>query len=248
MPLLTGQQNLFFDNEGYLVFENLISPQEVKYYSRQYNFFLNNTIDASRYRSDLSGSKEKAEKITQIMVPSRLVPELLIKSIHIKSLQIARELLGDDIELDFDMLINKSPYTDTPTPWHQDVAYWMDMPDKRAASCWVAIDATYKENGCMWYVPKSHLNPVLPHVRTGNQGALRCEGSEEDAVCIALKPGSCVFHQGGTLHYSRGNSTKDNRRALITNFRPKAMIELERKHGVDHTGERNVKNDEFNQP
>ncbi|KAG1650655.1 Phytanoyl-CoA dioxygenase domain-containing protein 1 [Nymphon striatum] len=135
--------------------------------------------------------------------------------------------MGDDIALDFDMLINKAPHTNTITPWHQDAAYWIDMPDKRAASCWVAIDHAYKENGCMWYTPKSHLSPVLPHSQTGDKGALKCEGSENNSVCIELQPGSCVFHQGGTLHYSRGNSTENNRRAFITNFRPKAMIDLE---------------------
>ncbi len=241
MGIISEKQRAFFETEGYLVVENLISKQEVQYYSNLYNSFLDNSIDASGYRSDLSGSEEGKEKITQIMVPSKLVPELSQKPIHQKSLQIAKELMGDDIELDFDMLINKAPYTNTPTPWHQDAAYWINMPDKRAASCWVAIDHAYKENGCMWYTPKSHLSPILVHVQTGNKGALKCEGSEENSVYVELKPGSCVFHQGGTLHYSRGNSTADNRRALITNFRPKAMIELERQQGVDHTGEREVK-------
>ncbi len=241
MALLTEQQHHFFASEGYLVFENLLSSNEVEYYSKLYDSFLSNTIDASRFRSDLSGGGGKTEKITQIMVPSKLVPELLLKPIHKRSLQIAKELMGNDIELDFDMLINKAPNTDTPTPWHQDAAYWIDMPDKRAASCWVAIDPAYKENGCMWYTPKSHLKPLLPHTQTGNKGALQCEGSEENSMFIELAPGSCVFHQGGTLHYSRGNSTSDHRRALITNFRPTAMIELERKQGVDHTGEREVR-------
>lgn len=239
--MISEEQKSFFEQEGYLVVENLISSSEVDYYSNLYNSFLDNSIDSSRYRSDLSGSEEKKEKITQIMVPSKLVPELLQKSIHQKSLQIAKELMGDDIELDFDMLINKAPNTNTITPWHQDAAYWIDMPDKRAASCWVAIDHAYKENGCMWYTPKSHLSPILPHSQTGNKGALMCDGKEENSVFIELQPGSCVFHQGGTLHYSRGNSTHNNRRALITNFRPKAMIALERSQGVDHTGEREVK-------
>jgi len=241
MGIVSKDQKDFFVKEGYLVVKNLLTTKQVNYYSDLYNSFLNNNIDASRYRSDLSGSDNKNEKITQIMVPSKLVPKLLQKAIHQKSLEIAKTLLGDDIELDFDMLINKAPKTDTITPWHQDAAYWIDMPDKRAASCWVAIDHAYKENGCMWYTPKSHLSPVLPHYQTGNKGALKCEGSEENSVCIELQPGSCVFHQGGTLHYSRGNSTDNHRRALITNFRPKAMIELERANGIDHTGEREVK-------
>lgn len=241
MAIISKEQKDFFDSEGYLVVKNLITSSEVEYYNSLYNSFLDNSIDASRYRSDLSGSNGNKEKITQIMVPSKLVPELVKRPIHQKALQISKELMGDDIELDFDMLINKAPHTNTITPWHQDAAYWIDLPDKRAASCWTAIDHAYKENGCMWYTPKSHLKPVLPHEQTGNKGALKCNGSEENSVFVELQPGSCVFHQGGTLHYSRGNSTDNNRRALITNFRPKAMIQLERKQGVDHTGERQVR-------
>lgn len=242
MKVISEDQKEFFAKEGYLIVKNLITKEEVTYYSDLYNSFLNNSIDASKYRSDLSGSEAGKEKITQIMVPSGLVPELLQKSIHTNALQIAKTLMGDDIELDFDMLINKAPHTNTITPWHQDAAYWIAMPDKRAASCWVAIDHAYKENGCMWYTPKSHLSELQPHSQTGNKGALKCVGSEDNSVFIELEPGSCVFHQGGTLHYSRGNSTNDNRRAFITNFRPQAMIELERSKGVNHTGEREAKN------
>lgn len=241
MNLISPEQRSFFENEGYLIVEDLISMEEVEYYNELYNSFLDNSIDASSYRSDLSGSDSKDEKITQIMVPSKLVPELLLKPIHKKSLAIAKTLMGDDIELDFDMLINKAPQTNTKTPWHQDAAYWIDMPDKRAASCWVAIDHAFLDNGCMWYTPRSHLSDILPHVQMGNKGALSCDGSEANSVYVELKPGSCVFHQGGTLHYSRGNSTQNNRRALITNFRPQSMIDLERSQGVDHTGERKVK-------
>jgi len=154
MDFISKEQKKFFAAEGYLVVEDLITPEEVTYYDNLYNSFLDNSIDASRYRSDLSGSDDKKEKITQIMVPSKLVPELLRKPIHQKTLQIAKTLMGNDIELDFDMLINKAPHTNTITPWHQDAAYWIDMPDKRAASCWVAIDPAYKENGCMCYHPK----------------------------------------------------------------------------------------------
>lgn len=240
--MISKEQINFFETEGYLVIENLISEEEIKYYDHIYASFLDNSIDASKYRSDLSGDEtSKQEKITQIMVPGKVHPELLIKPIHQRTLQIAKALLGDDLELDFDMLINKAPLTNSITPWHQDAAYWIDMPDTRALSCWVAIDKATKANGCMWYTPKSHLKPTRPHVQTGNKGALKCKGSEEESVCVELNPGSCVIHQGNTLHYSRGNSTNDHRRALITNYRPKAMIELERSKGYDHTGERKVK-------
>ncbi|MCH7523928.1 MAG: phytanoyl-CoA dioxygenase family protein [Bacteroidetes bacterium] len=216
--MISKKQIDFFAAEGYLVVKNLISKIEVSYYEGIYTSFLNNDIDASKYRSDLSGNKDfSIEKITQIMVPSKIFPELLEKPIHLRTLQIAKALLGDDLELDFDMLINKAPNTNTKTPWHQDAAYWIDMPDKRALSCWVAIDQSYKENGCMWYTPKSHLKKTLHHEQIGNKGALRCNGSQENSVYIELEPGSCVFHHSNTLYYSRGNSTSLNSRNL-TNF------------------------------
>jgi ectoine hydroxylase-related dioxygenase (phytanoyl-CoA dioxygenase family) len=241
--LLTEQQKQFFSQEGYLVVENFVEQSAIAYYDDLYNRFLNNSIDASQYRSDLSGSTDQSvEKITQIMLPSRLAPALLQQPFHQRSLRFAQLLMGDDMLLDFDMLINKAPFTNAATPWHQDEAYWIAMPDKRAVSCWMAIDASSKDNGAMWYTPKSHMLDLRPHRQTGNKGALTCDGSEEDSVCIPLRPGSCVFHQGATLHYSRGNNTPDNRRALISNFRPQEMIALERKLGVDHSGERTIRN------
>jgi phytanoyl-CoA hydroxylase len=239
--MISKMQIDHFTTEGYLVIENLICKDEVTYYDQVYQSFLNNTIDASKYRSDLSGNEDASkEMITQIMVPSKLFPELLQNPIHSKTLQISKALLGNDLELDFDMLINKAPYTNTITPWHQDTAYWIDMPDKRALSCWVAIDEATKNNGCMWYTPKSHLNSTLKHEQTRNKGALKCDGKEDDSVYIELNPGSCVIHHGNTLHYSRGNSTNSNRRALIANFRPKNMIAFERSKGYDHIGERKL--------
>ena len=56
---------------------------------------------------------------------------------HRRALAISKLLLGADMMFDFDMLISKAPHSDTPVPWHQDQAYWLDMPDKRSVSCWV---------------------------------------------------------------------------------------------------------------
>jgi len=116
------------------------------------------------------------------------------------------------------------------------------MPDTRAASCWIALDETIVDNGCMWYVPGSHKLPIRAHVPAGKGGgALQCMADESEGVPVELHPGGCVFHHGGTLHYSRGNSTDLRRRAFIANFRPKAMIEYEREQGYDHTGKRQVR-------
>ncbi|MDA0608301.1 MAG: phytanoyl-CoA dioxygenase family protein, partial [Bacteroidetes bacterium] len=195
-------------------------------------------------RSDLSGKTTEVgkEAITQIMRPSLVYTELRMHPAYSKALACARDLLGEDMELDFDMLIDKRPYSETETPLHQDAAYWIDMPDKRAVSCWIAIDHATEENGCMWFVSKDQDNKVLDHSAPVAGGALRCEAPIDRAQCIPLKPGDCTFHDGFTLHFSKGNTTKGHRRALILNFRPKDMIDLERSKGVDHLGDRKVRN------
>lgn len=254
MQPLTIEQKSFFEQNGYLVIEDIISADEVENYRWIYDRFLSGAIDTGKNRSDLGaglGDNKKVENITQIMWPSDFVEGLSGMSYHVHSLAIARDLLGDDMEMDFDMLINKAPFTNTITPWHQDAAYWINLPDKRAISCWLALDNASLENGCMWYVPGSHLMPLRTHKNAdGKKGALTCEANEEEGVGVELKAGSCVLHHGATLHYSRGNSTAGQRRALITNYRPGEMIRYERSRGFDHgrsgnAAERQVRNDAF---
>ena len=231
------ENKIFFEENGYLKLINILDTKQVAFYDKVYNDFINNKYNVGDLRSDLSGEQNNnKELITQIMLPSKILPSLNQKSMHDIGLKLARFLLGEDIILDFDMLINKAPHTNKETPWHQDAAYWIDMPDKRALSIWFSIDKATLDNGCMWYTPKSHLSPVREHSQPTKGGALRCEGSEKESVSIPLNPGSCVIHHGNTLHYSRGNSTNNNRRAFILNYRPKKMVEFERKNGYDHTG------------
>jgi len=240
--MLTFNQLKFFQQEGYLPVENIISVKDMTFYDQTYNGFINNEFDTTDLRSDLSGKEDNnMEYITQIMLPSKIYPDLLQHFMHQKSLAIAQQLLGEDMILDFDMLINKAPHTNQSTPWHQDAAYWIDMPDKRALSIWFAIDEATLDNGCMWYTPKSHKLPLRRHHQPVGKGALQCKGSEEESIAVPLKPGSCAIHHGHTLHYSRGNSTSGHRRAFILNFRPEKMVELERAQGIDHSGNRKAR-------
>ena len=244
-PGLSQSDIDFFKEKGYLVVQNLIDSETILAYQKIYDDFISGVIDAGANRRDLKGEDgpSDAESITQIMVPSRHYPPLLNSDYYHKVQAIARTLLGQDLEIDFDMLINKAPHSDAPTPWHQDCAYWIEMPDKRAVSAWMPLDEATLDNGCMWYVPGSHLEAMRKHDSTAKNGALVCEGSEDEALAVPLKPGSCVLHHGATVHYSRGNSTDSNRRAMIVNLRPKEMIEYERKRGFDHTGENKVRNE-----
>jgi hypothetical protein len=77
-----------------------LSNNDLDFYNKTYNAFINNEFDIKDYRSDLSGVDDDKEYITQIMSPSKVYSELLLKTMHIKGSKIATEILGDDIILD----------------------------------------------------------------------------------------------------------------------------------------------------
>jgi ectoine hydroxylase-related dioxygenase (phytanoyl-CoA dioxygenase family) len=177
------------------------------------------------------------------MFPSDFIPSLNTSSFFIKSKIVAGELLGTDMERDMDMVVEKFPFTNTPTPWHQDSAYWpKGMKDTRSLSCWLALDDATLDNGCMWYVPRSHMEATRKHNWAGNDEknsyALVTECDESEGIACPITAGDMIVHDGRTLHYSRGNSTAKRRRALITNYRSEEMIKWERSIGYDHRNEK----------
>jgi hypothetical protein len=163
-----------FAREGYLKVDALIDSDEVGRMRGLYDRFLDGSIDTGAMRADLGAGSERKEgvkeNITQIMWPSEFVPVLHDTPAYRNALRLVRDLLGDDMAFDFDMLIDKAPRSGTPTPWHQDCAYWPDLPDKRAASCWIALDESTLDNGCMWFVPKSRESRLRPHHPAGKGG------------------------------------------------------------------------------
>lgn len=235
-----------FKENGFLVINNLLDEKdELPSYIDIYKELLG-SHEAKKHRYDLgshstseteNNNKGKVESICQIMWPSVYKESLLQGPAFKRLLRVVQSLLGDDLAFDFDMLINKFPNTGTSTPWHQDESYWPDMPDKRAVSCWIALDSATVDNGCMWFVKGSHLEPDLrPHQRIedGHHARYTKSCSESEGEPRPLTGGSCTLHHGRTLHYTRGNTTNTQRRAYILNFRPTAMVEWERARGFDH--------------
>jgi len=234
-----------FIEDGYVVVDGLLTSEELEGLRKVCSQLLSNEINASSHRHDLGGFQSQKvqgkENICQIMWPSTYVSDLKNSAVYEKALKLSKHVLGDDMQFDFDMIIAKEAHTDTVTPPHQDESYWPDLPDKRAVTVWIALDNTTRSNGCMWFIPKSHIAQVRPHQASGGKHALSCEADMDDFIPAQINAGSCTLHHGRTVHYSRGNQTDNARRAFIMNFRPELMIKMEREQGFDH-GLNGVKN------
>jgi len=158
----------YLDKNGHLVIENILTLDELAPYAKLYDDIINGKVDANKHRHDLGSHVErkdgKAENICQVMWPSLyLEGDLGTSVLHQRVISLAKKLLGDDMEFDFDMLISKDGGSMVETPWHQDESYWLDLPDKRALSFWFPMSDASEENGCMQFIPGSQNQGLRKH-------------------------------------------------------------------------------------
>ena len=104
--------------------------------------------------------------IVNVMLPRRYHPPLAGNLYERRAADVAAQLCGPDLVLDYDQLVAKPPRkTDAVFHWHQDLAYWPVTPDTRTASFWLALDEADLDNGCVQFVSGSHREPGCARTR-----------------------------------------------------------------------------------
>ena len=92
-------------------------------------------------------------------------------------------------------------------------------------TCWIGLDESKRDNGCLQYVPGSHRWDLLPITGlAGDMEAIRSVLSVSQVedllnpVAIELQAGECSFHHPLLVHGSNENRTDRPRRAAVLNF------------------------------
>jgi hypothetical protein len=136
----------------------------------------------------------------------------------------AAQLLGGAVRFWHDQLFCKPARHGGVVAWHQDYSYWTRTVPVAHLSCWIGLDDSTRENGCVHYVPGSHRWPLLPVTGlAGDMDAIRSVLSEEQRaafkpVAIELKRGEASFHHPLMVHGSFENRSDRERRAAVVNI------------------------------
>lgn len=107
--------------------------------------------------------------------------------------------------------------------WHQDYSYWTRTKPMAHLTCWIGLDDSTRENGCLHYIPKSHLWNLLPVTGLADDmNAIQSILTEEQRenfkpVAIELKAGEASFHHPLMVHGSFENKSERPRRATVIN-------------------------------
>ena len=101
-------------------------------------------------------------------------------------------------------------------------------------SCWIGLDDSTRENGCVHYVPGSHRWNLLPITGLADDmDSIQTVLADEQKanfkpVAIELKKGEASFHHPLMVHGSFENKTDRPRRAAVINvFRDGVKSESE---------------------
>jgi ectoine hydroxylase-related dioxygenase (phytanoyl-CoA dioxygenase family) len=226
MSVLSQDQISFYQREGYLALPQITKADEVRWLRGIYDrLFAARAGREEGNQFDLGGNDEEGTeaKLPQILSPARYAPELSDGQFRANAMTIARQLLGPEAIPQGEHAILKPARVGPETPWHQDEAYWGADVEYNALSIWIPLQEATIENGCMWFIPRSHRQEVLPHHCINHDP--RIHGLEldevppmEQAIGCPIPAGGCTIHHNRTMHYAGPNRSDEPRRAYILGF------------------------------
>ncbi|MGY8827264.1 MAG: phytanoyl-CoA dioxygenase family protein [Candidatus Latescibacterota bacterium] len=206
-----------FQQDGYLVVENLYTPEEM-------DLLLHIGKTDSEKAEMVHAPKDAEGRESKLWLTSDTEREDIYNAIcHGRRLVDTMEaVMLDEVYLYHYKMMVKEPRVGGAWEWHQDYGYWYSngalYPDM--ASCMIAVDRAYKGNGCLQVLKGSHKIGRIEHGRYGTQ-----TGAEPERVALAekhlervyceMQPGNALFFHANLLHRSDPNESADPRWSLI---------------------------------
>lgn len=221
---LSERQRQQYHDEGYLLVENLLSPEEV-------NAFL-------EHEAHPQPPERRRGLLTHTVDPA-----WWYVATHRNVAGIARQLLNARPMIVQTMYLNKPPNGGKGTALHQDTLYLRNEPNTLMA-CWLALDDADAENGGLCVVPGSHREGLRSahltehpeeHVRWEQDYPMRDRDGrewverlfsfemddlrEDEILRLTVLRGGGVFFTGLTIHGSFANRSPNRpRRAFAVHY------------------------------
>ncbi len=219
--MLNQEQKDFYDQNGYLKVEQVVTPEEL----RELLEVTQDLIEASRQvsesddRFDLdTGHSAEIPRLTRIKLPHKQHPvyDRILK--HSGVTRVLNDLLGPDTVLNTAKLNCKAPGGGAAVEWHQDWAFYPATNDSLLAFGLMLEDVT-EDNGPLLVIPGSHKGPVLSHHVNGVFcGAINPDDplfEKDRIVTLTGKAGDMTVHHVRMLHGSAPNVSDRARKILF---------------------------------
>ncbi len=227
MGAISDEQIEHFENHGFVAGIKLLGTEQIAALRggieglikseasdpRFYEFNRNESTDSSKVLFHMLGGWRVSEAFHDLVF-------------YMPIAEAAVKLLGGPVRFWHDQIFVKPAHDGGVVAWHQDYSYWTRTKPLAHLTCWIALDDSTVENGCVHYVPGSHKWNLLPKTGLADDMTSVFKHLDEDQqadfhpVPAELKAGEASFHHAMILHGSYENrSGKQRRGAVINMFR-----------------------------
>jgi ectoine hydroxylase-related dioxygenase (phytanoyl-CoA dioxygenase family) len=223
---LTPEQVRFYREQGYLAGVRVLNDRQIQSLREELTGFFTPGHDGAdlwyEYHTNESASPDTV--LFHALGAWRIKPGFHDSLWNPAFTVAASQLLGGAVRFWHDQLFCKPARHGGVVAWHQDYSYWTRTRPMNHITCWIGLDDSLRDNGCLHYVPKSHTWDLLPITGlAGDMTAIkevltpRQWEQFQHPVAIELKAGECSFHHPLMIHGSFENRTERPRRALVIN-------------------------------
>lgn len=222
---LSSKQIDFFNENGYLAGVRILEDEQVETLRSEleavmdpdnqsrhlfYEFNSNESADPNRILFHALGAWRVSSGFHDLLW-------------HPAFVTAASQLLDGPVRFWHDQLFVKPAHDGGVVIRHQDYSYWTRTKPMAHLTCWIGLDDSTTENGCLHYVPRSHRWNLLPREDFANdmdkirEALTEKQLSEFKPVAIQLRKGECSFHHPMMVHGSYANTSDRPRRAAVIN-------------------------------
>jgi len=138
---------------------------------------------------------------------------------------ICKSILGEEVYLFNEQVVNKKPQPESKFAWHQDSGY-VGHDHKTYLSIWIALCDTNEGNGALRILPINLENDakIEEHVWSEKSSDLSMKVDEDKAITCSVKEGRIVLFSSKTPHASYPNKSDKDRPAYLCQYSSEPMI------------------------
>ncbi|XP_067279960.1 phytanoyl-CoA dioxygenase domain-containing protein 1-like [Pseudorasbora parva] len=253
MDILTDQDVQKYRDEGYLVLDGLLSPEECDTLRERISEIIERMDVPEHCRVQFSTDHDEqlktqgkadyfltsGDKIRfffekgvfddkgEFLVPRELslnkiahalhAYEPLFKAVtHSPKVQNLGKKLGliNPVILQ-SMYIFKQPGIGGEVTPHQDSTFLHTEPLGRLMGIWIALEDATLENGCLWFIPRSHNDGITRRMVLTPEGTdfIGRERNYDDTLFVSapVKKGGVILFNGEVVHRSAANTSDASR-------------------------------------
>jgi len=224
--LISTKNRKDFERNGFIIGVPLLSEEQVSELWAGLEILLlhGKTGNPLFYECNLNESKDNDRILFHALGGWRLSPAFHDLIFFEPLIDCAETLLEGPVRFWHDQVFVKPANNGSVVAWHQDYSYWTRTVPLAHLTCWIGLDDSDEENGCVHYVPGSHNWHLLPRGDLGNdmKAVFQHLNSEQmdqfKPVPAIMKAGQASFHHPMTVHGSYENNSDRPRRGVVINF------------------------------